>query len=576
MVSRSQVVLRATAALLLAALSASPAYSDSIRPRKDVGVAAVDTRTGAVLWEAWRSEEIPDRTPDAERLAVDYLLALENPRIVPPLAPLLPDFPVKELVIKNPWPEYKFDQGRFASEGKTLIYYRAGAGVIAFDRKTKKEAWRLETTRSPYPSVVLEAGENRAFIQIGSDVPLTINAVLVGGGQSYLTMSRLEPHTLKQRAAAAVLLHHYGDGYLRPEIRKLIGLLGEDKTDPAAEEGATALEKLLADWPKRRDRQRLLDGCVAALLGAEEGNPFKDFSWPGTNRVLAWCLLQELIYGRSVDGYTRQGFNYAYHGGWEELPISLPEATRAKLAEHCRKVVAEGPDAEKPFAASVLVSTSIGWNRLSDAERKKLFLSSDPSAWRWMALALSKNGKRKELMEWARERPADDLLDVVWLLNRDKPKEWSEVELALWLACARHNPGGVAYVLRGSDDAAPKEFREPIRAGLEREIAKPTVKDGGTQPAYNLHAMLTVLDRWQNPDDTALLQTYLTHPLHSSLTRSPGGTVIRQYGLRLLVKGLLQQRGVKVPPDVVYEEEIEQNWEGGQQSDRPGGASSSG
>jgi hypothetical protein len=558
MVCRGRVVLRATAALLLAALSAPPAYADSIGPRKDVGVAAVDTRSGAVLWEAWRSDEIPDRTPDAERLAVDYLLALENPRVEPPLAPLLPDFPTGDLVIKNPWPEYKFDQGRFASEGKSLIYYRAAMGVIALDRKTKKEVWRLETTRSPYPSVVLEAGENRAFIQIGSDVPVTIHAVLVGGGQSYLTMPGLEPHTLKQRAAAAVLLHHYGDGYLRPEVRKLIGELGEDKTDAAAETAAKALEKLLADWPKKRDRQRLLDGCVAALLVGEGGNPFKDFSWPGTHRVLAWCLLQELIYGSPRDGYSRQGFNYAYEP-WDERVVSLPEATRAKLAEHCRKVVAEGPDAERPFAASVLVSTAIGWNRLSDAERKKLFLSSNPSAWRWMALALSKNGKRKELMEWARERPADDLLDVVWLLKRDKPKGWSEAELSFWLACARHNPGGVAYVLRSSDEPAPKEFREPIRADLEREIAKPSVKDGGTQPAYNLHAMVTVLDRWQNPDDTALLQTYLTHPLHSSLTRSPGGTVVRQYGLRLLVKGLLQQRGVKVPPGVVYEEEIEQN-----------------
>jgi hypothetical protein len=86
------------------------------------------------------------------------------------------------------------------------------------------------------------------------------------------------------------------------------------------------------------------------------------------------------------------------------------DATRAKLAERCRKVVAEGPDAERPFAARVLVSIAISWNRLTDDERKKLFLSSNPSAWRWMELALSKNGKREELMEWAREQPAEDLL----------------------------------------------------------------------------------------------------------------------------------------------------------------------
>jgi hypothetical protein len=464
----------------------------------------------------------------------------------------LPDFPVKDLAIKDPWPKYKFDSDGVASQGKTLIYYRRGMGVIALDRKTKQEVWRLETTPLTNPCVVVEAGENRAFIQIGSDIPDTIHAALLGGREQ-LRMRGLEPHTLKQRAAAAALLHHYGDGYLRPEVRKLVELLQEDKAEAASK----TLEQLLVDWPKKRDRQRLLDGCIAALLGADEGNPLEVFAWPDTERVLTWALLQELIYGRSIDGYTRQGENYAYHGGWEELPVSLPEATRAMLADLCRRVVADGPEAEKPFAASVLVSTAIGWNRLTDAERKRLFLSSHPSAWRWAALALSKNGKRKELIEWARERPADDHLDVLWLLERDKPKEWSETELAYWVACARHNPGGVAYLLRSSDEPAPVAFREPIRAYLEKEIAKPTVRDGGTRPEYYLHAMITSLDRWKNPDDTSLMQKYLMHPAYSMITRYQGdrGTVFRQYGIRTLARYLLQQRGVKVPDGIVYEEE---------------------
>ena len=31
----------------------------------------------------------------------------------------------------------------------------------------------------------------------------------------------------------------------------------------------------------KRDRQRLLDGCIAAVLGDDEGNPLRDFAWQG-------------------------------------------------------------------------------------------------------------------------------------------------------------------------------------------------------------------------------------------------------------------------------------------------------
>jgi hypothetical protein len=535
----------------------SPAYATSWGPREDVGVAAVDARTGKVLWEAWRLDEVPADASREERAAVEYLLAVGGNRRGPvPRVPLLPDVPAEDLVIKNPWTVKTGGPYPVASEGKNLIYYRHGRGVVALDRQTKSEAWRLLTTRYPYPSHVLEVGENRAFIQIGSHVPTTLHAAVIGGGPGPYKLSGLEPHTAKQRVAAAVLLHHYGDGYLRPELRKIIERLREDKTDPAAGPAAKAVEKLLSTWPQKHDGQRLLDGCVAALLRADGGNPLREFPWPEVPRVLAWCLLQELIYGSPRDGYSRQGYNYAYDG-WTELPVSLADATRAELVDHCRQVVAAGPDGEKPFAASVLVSTAVGWARLTDAERKALFLSPEPSAWRWAAVGLAKNGRREQLMDWARERPADDHLDVIWVLRHDKPKEWSDAELAFWLACARRHPGGVASVLRLGDGPTPPAFREPIRSYLEREIAAPTVKDGGTQPAYSLLAAVYALDGWKNPDDTPLLLEYLKHPAYSKATRYIGteGTAIRVYGIRNHVRAVLERRGVKVPFGVVYEEE---------------------
>ncbi|HSQ55970.1 MAG TPA: hypothetical protein VLM40_09495, partial [Gemmata sp.] len=105
---------------------------------------------------------------------------------------------------------------------------------------------------------------------------------------------------------------------------------------------------------------------------------------------------------------------------------------------------------------------------------------------------------------------------------------------------------------------APPDFREPICAYLQREIAKPTVKNHGTQPAYRLSAALTVLDAWKNADDTPLLLEYLKHPLHYTQTQLEGDkrTEVRVYHFRTLARAMLEQRGVKVPPGVVYEEEI--------------------
>ena len=538
----------------LIALLASPARAKSWGPREDVGVAAIDTRTGRVLWEAWRAGEVPAGGSEEEKAAVEYLLtAPDHPRKPLPGVPQLPDVPLKDLLIENPWPLEGLSP--VASRGESLIYFRDAQGVIALHRESGKEAWRLETSRFPYPSRVLEAGADRALIQIGSDVPVTIHAALVGGGKGLPRMKGLEPHAPKQRAAAAVLLHHYGDGYLRPEVQKLAEQLREQQDDPNAAEGADALERLLGDWPKTRDR----NGCVAALVGADEGNPLKDFAPAGAHRVLAWALLQELVYGRSIDGYGRLGTNYAYHGGWEERPVSLPGATKAMLADHCRRVIAEGPDAEKPFAASVLVSAAVGWAGLTDSERKDLFLSQHPSVWRWTAMALARNGRRKELIEWAGERPADEHLDVIWVLRHDAPEEWPEEELKFWLAVARRDPGGVASALRPGAGPIPTDFREPILAYLRGEIANPTVRDGGTQPAGHLFAAVYVLDGWKDPDDTPLLLEYLKHPAnHRVLRISSGGreTRLRDYNLRSHVRAMLEKRGATIPPGVVYEEEV--------------------
>jgi hypothetical protein len=59
----------------------------------------------------------------------------------------LPDLPVNDLVIKNPWPPGWDVPGPYASRGKNLNYYRHTVGVIALDGRTGEEVWRLKTAR---------------------------------------------------------------------------------------------------------------------------------------------------------------------------------------------------------------------------------------------------------------------------------------------------------------------------------------------------------------------------------------------------------------------------------------------
>ena len=555
MTPRFRLTLRAIA--LTALLTASPAFAWDPGPRDDVGVAAVDPRTGKVLWEAWRPEEFPAGLSAEQKAAAAWLSASaeDHRRGALPPPTLLPKESVADLVVANPWPVGRMTFGMAASGGKTLIYCRYSKGVIAIDRQTRKEAWRLETTRNPYSSVVMEVGENLTLLQIGSSTPVTIHSGLIGGGESRISVGGLYPHTRKQQAAAAALLHCNGEGYLRPEVRKLADTFRADSGDPAAQATANALDKLLTTWPATRDRSRLLDGCVAALLKAHAGDPLRGVAGPDAHRVMLWCLLQELIYGRPKDGYLQQGNNYAY-SGWEEIPVALTEAVKLKLVDHCRRIVAAGPAEEQPFAASILVTTAVGWAVLTDAERKALVLSPERSVWRWGAFALAKNGRRAELMAWLGERPAADRLDGIYLLKHDQPKEWVPAELTFWLACARHDPGFVAYALPSRDGPAPLAFRAPVRAYLEGELAKPTVLTYSTHAAYNLFAATWLLDSWKDAADTPLLLEYLKHPLLETSTRRDGtvGTILRRYTLRQQVRHLLERRGVTVPPGVVYEE----------------------
>src|SRR5258706_7243695 len=166
--------------------------------------------------------------------------------------------------------------------------------------------WRVPTWRSPYPSRVLEVGD-LVLVQIGSNCPQTILNAL---GKGAHPLSRSGPDASRRLVAAARLLRAYGDGYPRTELRQWMSRARRAKQSSELRRALLSMERLLEDWPTRRDRQRLIDYAVDLLVAAPErarGAPSRT-----VERALSWTVLHELIYGRPPDDTRRPGINYSF------------------------------------------------------------------------------------------------------------------------------------------------------------------------------------------------------------------------------------------------------------------------
>jgi hypothetical protein len=364
----------------------------------------------------------------------------------------------------------------------------------------------------------------------------------------------------RRRVAALELLRSYGQGhfYRRESEKWARKMLAESRT---AEElkAAKRIMVVLADkWPNVRDRSNLAQRCGGALT--DRGKKLSSGS-PESDRVLTWCLMQELIYGKTPDGYAGPGNNYAYDS-WNELDCQVSDLLRSQIVAECRRVVADGPDEEKGFAASVLVSQEIGGDLVESLEVERLTLDKHLSVWRWAAAALVKSGKREKLAELASQRPREDDLHIIWMLRHKMPEKIGKTEERFWDECAKHNPGGIAYVLRGVYTSArrpvPLRFRKPVLAFIEEEIKNPSVFKN-SQAEYDLVAALQVMASWNDASDTALLLGYLEHPCASQSYRSRNDSkhdLVKTYPVRTRVKTLLQKRGVDIPSSAVFEENL--------------------
>ena len=430
---------------------------------------------------------------------------------------------------KQPWEMIWDGFGTPVTFGEKAIYYRHGKGVMAIDKKTGAEKWRLLTTRNPYPSLVEEVDNDLVLVQIGSNVRPTIAAAVFPLKDAIPTV--LKETNVTRQVAATKLIHAYGDGYLRPKLAEL-----------AKKWRADEIDALLKDWPVRRNRRRLIEATVNALV--DQKTP---------DRLFHWATLQGLIYQDPPDAYVYRAEHYSYDR-WNDQPLGLSAAMKTRLVRHCEQVLATGEYNEKAFAASVLVSREVGWNGLSVAKRKQLFTSKHRAVWRWAAFAMLKNGHRQTLLDWAPLRSADEQIDVLYVLNQRPSKTLSGDELDLWVACAKHTPGPVAYAMYFAVQLpgfkTPASLRRPIREYLEKEIAKPTVRHH-SQAEYDLSAALYVMHKWGDPGDTPLLFKYLKHPNRNEVYVGGFNSKEWVYTIRNKAKQHLEERGVKIPANVV-------------------------
>ncbi|HYG78447.1 MAG TPA: hypothetical protein VEK08_25830, partial [Planctomycetota bacterium] len=215
-----------------------------------------------------------------------------------------------------------------------------------------------------------------------------------------------------------------------------------DGASAAETKTAELIERVLTQpWTHFRDQTSLVSRCISALttklVVTTPGTPEDD-------RLLCWCVLQELAYRSAPDGYSKPGnnFYYSFHASTE---FSIDPKERLTFIAECRRVLGDGPDAERGFAASMLMNEAISANLVDTAETTRFVTDRDPSVWRWSALSLIRQGKRVALWQMLVKRSLEDQKQGLFMLAHSMPETFSAEELQYWVTYARSSPLSLAY-----------------------------------------------------------------------------------------------------------------------------------
>lgn len=416
------------------------------------------------------------------------------------------------MAVEVPDESYITRPGAFHSKGKKRkVRYR----VYERNRPELEKALVSNVAEALVPEAAMEAARFDAMSV--NHVPQTLRYCFPEALTSRplrvyrVNLPALGKPTPQRAAAALALLKSYGQAHIfRRHAKKLVA----EAPDPTAKQAIDRMEFLLkGEWKSQRNRQALLEETVRALLTpAEKRVP----ATPAGERVLTWCMLQELVLKRIVGGYSKGvDVNFAYYQLFDERPVALPQDSKQALVEECRRVIAAGPAEEQAFATSMLASQAIGGGLVTAKELVRLVAHAEQGVWRWAAVGLAKRGKRDLLIEAGRKRPKGDWKHLLFMLKVQMPEKVGDAEIAFWQDLAKVDPGSLCYALEPEFEKrpTPKEIKAIVRQYLSSEIEKPSIKETGVQAFYNLKAALRFLASWKDPEDTALLKRFLKYPL---------------------------------------------------------------
>jgi hypothetical protein len=363
------------------------------------------------------------------------------------------------------------------------------------------------------------------------------------GGMQLPTLGELTP----QRAAAALaLLKSYDQvHYYRREARNLLNAKPDKKQKPSPQalRGLENIRKLLAGkWTAHVDRSALLRRGIGAIVAQPQA---RKPATPEGQRLVTWCLLQELLCGTVTGGYSSDmDINCSYYGLFDEPASDPPARLKPALIAECRRTLTSGPDKEKGFAASILTSDAIGAGLVKDTELAELVANRHPAVWRWAAISLIKRKNRDLFVKSVQKRPKSDWKDAIFMLSVHASEPMEPKERAFWLDFGKADAAFLSYVLVTNysykNKKVPVEFQPAVRSYLRSEIANPMVRNAGSQPFYNLRAALQVLAAWDSPQDTSLLKRFLNYPISKNpkLTKEEANAVklLKQQVETLLIK----------------------------------------
>ena len=384
-------------------------------------------------------------------------------------------------------------------------------------------------------------------------------------------------------ATAVELLRFYDEARaLRNALRQWLGSpqqsAGPSKREP--EGFRDRLRKSLeSPWRKSVSEREFFTHCLKLLAGPAET---KAHGSSGKPRVMIWRCLN-VFRERSV----LETINPERHDQLESYRVTGNpwEAGVAEMSSIVTLAETDLASKDPPLQSQAGWFLSQRWvtkELFPDARLRKLLESGSSVAKRTALLMLNGWNQRDEAIGWLGDHYDQlEAADLTWvwhvLWERDKPLAPWETPIAKRLL---DQQPWVAFSLlydrvgsgaRPAISKLPVELRTPVRKYLQQEAKERKVR-GERMPQSNGDGRLTKIDKergnpgqleaglallasWEMPEDTELIQAFLTHPV-AGYSRKDEVTETKFYTVREKAALLLKNRGVATPPGVILKEEI--------------------